>query len=71
MPLDPTDQDQAVLIELLRETIAHDRFPFSPRIQALKRVLDKLAPQPPKPEPLPPPKPPGERSVALAKKRLR
>src|SRR5579863_279296 len=53
-----TDDDNAILIELLRETIERDRFPFSPRIKSLKAVLDKLAPPAPQAEPLPPPQPP-------------
>jgi len=52
-------------------TIAADRFPLSPRIRTLKRILDKLAPPPPSPEPLLPPKPPGEPSLALRKKKRR
>jgi len=71
MTPDLTDDDKAVLIELLRDTIATDRFPLSPRIKSLKAILAKLAPQPPAPEPFPPPKPPGERSAVLAKKRRR
>jgi hypothetical protein len=56
---------------LLRETIAADRFPLSPRIKSLKAILDKLDPPPPRPAPLPPPKPPADRSIALTKKRRR
>jgi hypothetical protein len=63
--------EKAALIELLKETIAADRFPFSPRIRQLKRILDKLEPPPPAPEPFPPPKPPTERSIVLSKKRRR
>ncbi len=63
--------DKAILVELLRETIERDRFPFSPRNKSLKAVLAKLDPPAPRPEPLPPPKPPGERSTVLAKKRRR
>src|SRR5271155_5333911 len=44
-----------LLVELLRETIERDRFPLSPRIRALKRILDKLEPLPAAPEPFPPP----------------
>jgi len=65
------DADKAILAELLRETIERDRFPLSPRVRALKRVLDKLDPPRRASEPLPPPKPPGERSMALHKKRRR
>jgi hypothetical protein len=31
----------------LRETIERDRFPLSPRIRLLKRILDKLDQTPP------------------------
>jgi hypothetical protein len=68
---DLTDDDKAVLVELLRETIAADRFPLSPRVRSFKAILARLDPPAPRPEPLPPPKPPGERSMALAKKRRR
>ena len=64
---DLTDDDRAIMVEPLRETIERDRFPLSPRVQSLKAVLAKLAPA--APAPLPPPKPPGERSLALRKKR--
>jgi len=65
------DADKAVLIALLKVTIAADRFPMSPRIRRFKAILAKLDPPAPRPEPLPPPEPPGERSMALAKKRRR
>jgi len=71
MPLDLSDADKTALVALLKETIAADRFPLSPRIRALKRILDKLEPPPPASETLPPPKPPGERSTVLSKKRRR
>jgi hypothetical protein len=71
MPPDLSDSERAALIALLKETIAADRFPLSPRIRGLKRILDKLEPPPPASETLPPPKPPGERSIVLSKKRRR
>jgi hypothetical protein len=71
MPDDLSDDDKAILAELLRDTIAADRFPLSPRIRRLKAILDKLAPPAPRPEPIPAPKPPGERSMALTRKRRR
>jgi hypothetical protein len=61
MPPDLTDDDKAVLVELLRDTIAADRFPLSPKIKRLKAIPAKLDSPTPRPEPLPPPKPPGER----------
>jgi hypothetical protein len=67
--IDLDDADKAALVELLKATIAADRFPMSPRIRALKGTLDKLEPPTPAAEPLPAPKPPGERSMALSRKR--
>ena len=64
-----SDDDKAILAELLREVIERDRFPLSPRVRSYKAILAKLAP--PQPEPLPPPKPPGERSMALTRRRRR
>jgi hypothetical protein len=43
MPRDLTEDDKAALVELLKETIAADRFPLSPKIKRLKAVLAKLA----------------------------
>jgi hypothetical protein len=71
MTPDLTDDDKAILAALLREVIAADRFPLSPRVRSFKAILAKLAPPTPRPEPLPPPKPPGERSMALTRKRRR
>jgi len=47
METDLSDDDKAILIELLRETIERDRFPMSPRIRCLKAILAKLAPPAP------------------------
>jgi hypothetical protein len=71
MPLDVDDAERAALIALLKATIGADRFPLSPRVRALRRILDKLGPPSPATEPIPPPKPPGERSTVLGKKRRR
>jgi hypothetical protein len=68
---DLDDGDKAIIVELLRETIARDRFPLSPRVMSLKAILAKLYSPAPRPAPLPAPKPPGERSMALQKKRRR
>jgi hypothetical protein len=65
MPPDLTEDDKAIIVKLLRETIERDRFPLSPHVKSLKAILAKLDPPAPRPEP---PKPPGERSVALTKK---
>jgi hypothetical protein len=71
MPLDLDDADKAALVELLRQTIAADRYPLSPRIRRLRAILDKLVPPTPRPEPFPPPKPIGEPSHVLAKRKGR
>ena len=71
MPLDLDDLDKAALLELLREVIATDPYPLSPRIRKLRAILDKLDPPSPRPEPFPAAKPPGEPSVVLAKKKRR
>jgi hypothetical protein len=34
----------------LKRTIDNDRFPLAPRLNVLKAILEKLDPQPPKPE---------------------
>ena len=71
MATDLSDADKAILAELLRETIRGDRFPLSPRVRSLHAILAKLEPQRPVIEKMPPPKPPGERSMALTRKRRR
>lgn len=50
-----TEEETDALGRLLRRTIDDDRYPFSPRIQTLKAVLDKIRLEPAH-EPLPPPK---------------
>jgi hypothetical protein len=40
--LDLTDEERADLARELRDIVANDRFPLSPRIRRLKRILDKL-----------------------------
>jgi hypothetical protein len=74
MPLDQAaETDAACIAALLRDTIAADRFPLSPRVRRWKAILDKLEPPPPKREPLPPPLPPlklaGEPSMVVARMR--
>jgi hypothetical protein len=56
--LDLTDEEQAALIALLRETINYARYPLAPRLDPLKAILAKLEPPRP-PYELPPPLPPG------------
>ena len=71
MPQSDLDEaDRAALVSLLREPIADDHFPLSPRITRLRAILDKLDP-PRLVETLRPPTPPGEPSLALRKKRRR
>ncbi len=71
MLLDLSYAEKAVLVGLLKATIAADRFPLSPRVRTLRLVLDKLEPPLPAAEQHPPPKPPGERSTVSSKKRRR
>ena len=54
MPPDLTDAETEVIVRLLRHAIDNDRYPFSPRIQQMKAILDKLGPEPAR-QPLPPP----------------
>jgi hypothetical protein len=71
-PPDLTDNDKAIIAELLHETIERSRFRLlSPRVRSYRAILAKLAPPAPRLEPLPPPKPPGERSIPLTKNRRR
>jgi hypothetical protein len=70
-PLDLDDADRAALVELLRETIAADRYPLSPRISKLRTILAKLEPPAARPAPYPAPKPAGQPSMLLAKKKRR
>ncbi len=42
MAIDLTEEERAQLAHLLRLEIAGDKFPLSPRVQALKRILAKL-----------------------------
>ena len=43
MTPDLTDDDKAILAELLRETIGRSRFLLSPRVQSYRAILAKLA----------------------------
>jgi hypothetical protein len=71
MAADLTDDDRATLASLLRDTIAADRFPHSPRIRSLRAILAKLEPEASAAEPFPVPKPSATPSAALTKKRRR
>ncbi len=64
---DLSPDDKAVIAGLLRDTIAADRFPLSPRIKRWQAILDKLAPPAPNPVPFPPIKSPGAPNVVLIK----
>jgi hypothetical protein len=44
MPHDLEDAEKAALVDLLTETIAHTRFPLSPRARMLRTILWKLLP---------------------------
>jgi hypothetical protein len=52
MTLDLTDDETAALLRELDHIIDGDRYPFSPRIQVLKRIREKIQPYPTR-EPLP------------------
>jgi len=49
-----TTEDRAAIAELLRDTIAADRFPMSPRIKRMREILHKLDPPEPQPFRFPP-----------------
>ena len=44
MQLDLTDEEASALRKLLADAIEDDRYPLSPRVQALRRILAKLEP---------------------------
>ena len=62
MQPDLSPEDCAAIAALLRDTIAADRFPLSPRIKRMRAILNKLDPPVPKPVPFSPLKPPGHRA---------
>jgi hypothetical protein len=68
---DLDDAETAALVELLRETITADRFPLSPKVKRLRGILAKLGVGSAPAMPYPAPRPPGDRSMALARKRRR
>lgn len=41
-----SDDEAAVLIKKLHDTVHNDRYPFSGRIRTLKAILGKLSPEP-------------------------
>ena len=46
MPMDFTDDEKAVLINLLVAVIENDPFPLSERVQRLRGILAKIRPIP-------------------------
>ena len=70
MPSTPdlTDADRAVIVALLKQTIAADPFPLSPRVERLRGILAKLEPSVARPQPYPLPKPAGEPRLLLSRK---
>jgi hypothetical protein len=46
MHLDLSDEEAAVLTQELNDIVETDKFPFSPRIRTLKKILGKLRPEP-------------------------
>jgi hypothetical protein len=65
------DTEIVAVVALLRAQIKNTRWPLAPRTKALRAILAKLDPPPPRPDPFPPPKPAGEPSMVLAKKKRR
>jgi hypothetical protein len=51
-PLELSDDEAAALTKELHDIVQNDRYPFSPRIQTLRAVLNKLSPEPTR-KPLP------------------
>jgi hypothetical protein len=45
MNLDLSDEEKRALADLLKRTIADDRYPLSPRIRTLEAILAKIEPQ--------------------------
>jgi hypothetical protein len=55
MQVDRTDDEASALRKLLAYTVEYDRYPLSPRIQTLRRILAKFEPRAPSPPPARPP----------------
>jgi hypothetical protein len=70
MTLDLTDDETAVLAQLLRRAINHDPYPLSPRLAPLKAILAKLNPPQPPSEP-PPALQPRDAPSAAGRRRRR
>ena len=70
MNLNLTDEERAVLTKLVRDNIAADNYPLSPRIGRLKALLAKLDPVPAVvAEPYPPAKAWVNSSIGQRKRR--
>jgi hypothetical protein len=68
--LDLTDEEAAALMKELADITGNDRYPFSPRIQALRAILAKLRPERAR-EPAPPPKHYAPPRATAARRRRR
>ena len=62
-------EEYAAIAGILRDMVAADRFPLSPRVRGWRAILEKLEPPKPRPAPLPPLKTPGEPSMVVARMR--
>jgi hypothetical protein len=69
--LEPNDADKATRAALLKQTIASDPFPMSPRICTLRLILAKLQPPTARPQPFPAPTRTGVPSHVLHRNRQR
>lgn len=54
--LELSDEQEAALIRLFRQTIDADKYPLSPRLLVLKEILAKLRPEPGRPAVAPQPR---------------
>jgi hypothetical protein len=54
MNLELNDEQAETLVRELHSIIQNDRYPLSPRIVALKKILGQLRPAPARPTPVPP-----------------
>jgi hypothetical protein len=46
--LELTDEEQAALLQLVKQAISTDRYPLSPRLYPLRSLLEKLEPSTPR-----------------------
>src|SRR5713101_6128173 len=68
MRFDLNEEETAALRKLLADAIEYDRYPLSPRVQTLKRILSKFLPKAP---PLPLAKPPAPEPSRTPRSRSR